>query len=61
MVNYKVTKAHDGLWYVFRKYPITSGKEYRWVIESQGFDTRAQAFGGLPSGENAEDTITLTN
>jgi len=59
MVNYKVTKAHDGLWYVFRKYPITGGKNFRWVAESKGSDTRAQAFGDLPTGEGAEDTITL--
>jgi len=61
MVNYKVTKAHDGLWYVFRKYPITGGKNFRWVTESQGYTTRAQAYGGLPTGEDAEDTITLHN
>ena len=59
MVKYKVTKAHDGQWYIFRKYMITGGADFRWVIESQGFDTRAEAFGGLPVGEDLEDTITL--
>lgn len=59
MVKYKVTRAHDGKWYVYHKYPIVGTGNHRWVAQSEPCDSRAEAFGHLPAGEKAEDTITL--
>lgn len=59
MVKYKVTKAHDGNWYLYQNYPIVGSHEHRWVTESEPCKSRAEAYAHLPAGEEAEDTITL--
>ncbi len=59
MVKYKVTQAHDGKWYIFCKYIIQGGQDFRWVIESDGYKTRQQAVNLLPVGADVEDTIIL--
>jgi len=59
MVRYKVTKNHDGLWYVFEKFSITGTGNHRWVVISKACSTRSEAYDELPAGGNAEDTLTL--
>jgi len=61
MVKFKVTTGHDGKWYVFQKMPIMGTTDFRWVATSKACRSRTEAFGELPAGELAEDTITLTN
>jgi hypothetical protein len=61
MVKYKVTQAHDGKWYVWEKFSIHGGNDYRWVISSRACGSRSEAFGELPAGGNTEDTVILNN